>query len=44
MCHVFGGDASNAFGQGLTFPMEILLANSTIIENYRQQWMVQYSE
>ena len=43
MCHVFGGDASNAFSQGLTFAMEILLANSMIIENYRQQWIIQYS-
>lgn len=44
MCHVFGGDASNAFSQGLTFAMEILLSNSIIIENYRQQWMIQYTE
>lgn len=44
MCHVFGGDSSNAFSQGLTFAMEILLANTKIIEDYRRQWMIQYNE
>ena len=40
MCHVFGGDSSNAFSQSLTFSMEILLINSIIIEDYRQKWMI----
>lgn len=44
MCHVFGGDASNAFSQGLTLAMEILLSNSKIIEEYRQQWLMLNSE
>ena len=43
MCHVFGGDASNAFSQGLTYAMEILLSNSDIVEVYRQQWLRQYN-
>ena len=43
-CHVFGGDSSNAFSQGLTVAMETLLANAPMIENYRQQWLMQYRE
>lgn len=42
MCHVFGGDSSNAFSQGLTVAMETLLANAPMIESYRQQWLRQY--
>lgn len=42
MCHVFGGDSSNAFSQGLTAAMETLLANGSVIEGYRQQWLRQY--
>lgn len=38
MCHVFGGDSSNAFSQGLTYAMEILLSNSKTIEYYKGQW------
>lgn len=42
MCHVFGGDSSNAFSQGLTVAMETLLANAPMIESYRQQWLMRY--
>lgn len=38
LCHVFGGDSSNAFSQGLTFALEKLLSNPKIIEKYRQKW------
>lgn len=38
LCHVFGGDASNAFSQGLTHAMEILLINTAIVEKFRKQW------
>lgn len=44
MCHVFGGDSSNAFSQGLTVAMETLLANAPMIEKYGQQWLMQYRE
>lgn len=44
MCHVFGGDSSNAFSQGLTVAMETLLANAPMIESYRQQWLLQYRD
>lgn len=44
MCHVFGGDSSNAFSQGLTAAMETLLANAPMIESFRQQWLMQYRE
>lgn len=44
MCHAFGGDSSNAFTQGLTFAMEILITNSGIIKNYRKQWLALYCE
>lgn len=38
LCHVFGGDSSNAFSQGLTLAMELLLINYDVIENYRKKW------
>lgn len=44
MCHAFGGNSSNAFSQSLTFAMEILLINSKIIEDYRQQWIRNFKD
>lgn len=38
LCHMFGGDASNAFSLGLTFAMEILLSNYTIVERFKHKW------
>lgn len=38
LCHMFGGDASNAFSLGLTFAMEILLSNYAIVERFKHQW------
>jgi hypothetical protein len=38
MCHIFGGDASQAFSGALTDAMEILLSNAQVVEQFRQQW------
>ncbi len=35
LCHMFGGDASNAFSLGLTFAMEILLSNYAVVEKFK---------
>lgn len=43
MCHAFGSDSSNAFSMGLTIAMEILLSNTKIIEDYREQWVRLFS-
>ena len=38
LCHMFGGDSSNNFSQALTFAMEILLANSDVVNSYKEKW------
>lgn len=40
LCHMFGGDSSNTFRQALTFAMEILLANSDVVNSYKEKWEV----
>lgn len=42
LCHMFGGDASNAFSLGLTFAMEILLSNYVIVEKFKHKWDLLY--
>ncbi len=42
LCHIFGGDASNAFSLGLTFAMEILLSNYAIVEKFKYKWDLLY--
>lgn len=38
LCHMFGGDASNAFSLGLTFAMKILLSNYAVVEKFKYRW------
>ncbi|MGN0485482.1 MAG: hypothetical protein ACI4HI_18235 [Lachnospiraceae bacterium] len=37
-CHMFGGDASQAFSLGLTLAMELLLSHYSIVEKYKTEW------
>lgn len=43
LCHMFGGDASNAFSLGLTFAMEILLSNYAVVETFKHKWELLYT-
>ena len=38
MCHVFGGDSSNAFSFALTIAMEKLLSNYEVVELFKKKW------
>ena len=38
LCHAFGGDSSQAFSNGLTVAMEVLMSNYTVIEEYQSKW------
>ena len=38
MCHMFGGDSSQAFSLGLTKAMEILMLNQQVVEKGRVRW------
>ncbi len=38
LCHMFGGEASASFAQGLTYAMEILLEHTEEIEAGKKQW------
>ena len=42
MCHIFGGDASNAFSLALTRAMEILMQQHDIISEYNEKWLLLY--
>ena len=45
MCHMFGGDKSDAFSNGLTDAIEILLKNHNLIEQGRKNWeSINYTE
>ena len=38
MCHMFGGDSSQAFSLGLTKAMEILMLNQQVVEKGSVRW------
>ncbi len=38
LCHMFGGDSSDSFSQGLTSAMEILLSNQKYVEDGMIKW------
>lgn len=43
LCHAFGGDASESFSNALTHAMEILLAGTTQVAEYRKRWVGRHS-